>query len=269
MTASTGAGPFDRSVDEPAAPGDVFLGLGVFLLAILSSLANLLPVSGGWTDPLRATLFVYPYVVVFIGLVAGWGLHFPRWSFPYLAYAVVCLAALSTGDRTPLGLPWWTPALVLVAILLLATRSARPLLSLGREVWRDWTQLSFAFYTLETTFASIALDETGRLYEFSGQMLMLLVLTAGALGYLRARTMERRFLYLVAGITAIWLIETVGSTFYWSRCWTAGQSPWQALLALLPVLAVMLAPILAPAGLGVLRNQARAVRSRGNAARPA
>ncbi len=238
-------------LDGPVSWREAFVGIGVFLTAIVAGALSLLPS----VDSLWPAVNVVTIVAVFAGLALGWRKGFPRWSVPYLAFAVVALATWSTPGLTPLGLPPWLPLALTAAGLLLITRSAWPLWSLARGFWRDWTLLAFALYTIETTYIGIAFDEIEPPYEAAGQTLLLALMALGALGYMRGRTTARRFASLVGVVAACGLIENLGSGLYWSR-YSGGGFTYdylQVAYSLPPTLTFLLAPLFLPALLGLAR----------------
>ena len=96
--------------------------------------------------PLALWCYVALYVIGVIGLGIGWVKGFPRWSYPYAG--LVLFIKGWWGDRDNLsgwlfiGLASTLLFWLMVGIVLLATRSLRPLGQFFKRIWRDWTLLS-------------------------------------------------------------------------------------------------------------------------------
>ncbi|MCP4426460.1 MAG: hypothetical protein GY803_18355 [Chloroflexi bacterium] len=152
-------------------------------------------------------------VILLIGLGIGWARRFPRWSYAYLGVAVIYSILLAdtatpgfrlfghTFGRELWGWRGWLPLLALTAVMLLITRSLRPLAHLIQGVRRDWTLLSFALYTaLAWLFLLVAYD--GKTWYDQTPYLPLnlflqaLALTGGAFFYMRGRRQWLRALAL-------------------------------------------------------------------------
>jgi hypothetical protein len=148
-----------------------------------------------------------------IGLGIGWARRFPRWSYAYLGVTVmssVLLADVSTSGLRLFGYTFgreawswrgWLPLLALTAIMLLLTRSFRPLGQLIQNIRRDWTLLSFALYAaLAQLFLVVAYDNKSwygeTLYLPLNLFLQMLVFIGGAYIYMRGQRQWLRTLAL-------------------------------------------------------------------------
>ena len=201
------------------------------------------------------------YLGLLGGLVVGWVRGFPRWSYAYLL-SVPLIGLLSGAIRlSPDELLGWRaliPLGVAAASALLLTRSLRPLRRLVQGVRADWTQLSFALYSLMPILVRIAFDEVADRFELPFMVATNLVLIGGALAYVRSATPRRRALVLVDGLALAWMATAVGTAVYWhGRMVGRGTRPlhW-AIGARPPLIAlfVLVALLLAPALLGVVRR---------------
>jgi hypothetical protein len=201
------------------------------------------------------------YLGLLGGLVIGWVRGFPRWSYAYLlSVPLIGLlsGAISLGPGVRLGWRALIPLGVAAATALLLTRSLRPLRRLVKGVWADWTQLSFALYSLMPTLVWIAFDEVADRFELPFMVALNLVLIGGALAYVRSATPRRRVMVLVDALALAWMATAVGTAVYWHRRmvgqgtrpldWAIGVRP--ALIALFVLIALLLAPAL----LGVVRR---------------
>ncbi len=168
----------------------------------------------GWTTfwPLAVG-----YLVLLFGLGAGWVKGFPRWSYPYLG-SVLILTVYWTDVSTPgvtllghtfrrselWGWRAWIPFSAMAAMALLLTRSPRPLLRLFTGIWQDWTLLSFMLYGLMPWAVWVSYDEVNSSCWFPSMMAAMLLLTAGALVYMRQNRTAGRLLALLGGLGLAW-----------------------------------------------------------------
>ena len=101
------------------------------------------------------------YLILLIGLGAGWGRGFPRWAFGYISLAYVAMlwwmdlaaphlgtlgVVLSNNWSERLGWRALIPFGVMMLIALVWTRSLRPLRRLVVGLWEDWTRVSLVLY---------------------------------------------------------------------------------------------------------------------------
>jgi len=102
--------------------------------------------------PIGFWCYLVLYIIGVIGLGIGWVKGFPRWSYPYAG--LVLFIRGWWGDRD--NLSSWSfigPAStilfwVMLVIVLLVTRSLRPLGQFFKRIWHDWTLLSFGLYSI-------------------------------------------------------------------------------------------------------------------------
>lgn len=130
-----------------------------------------------------------------IGLGIGWAQRFPRWSYAYLGVAVM----------NSWGWRGWLPLLALTAVMLLLTRSLRPLRQLFVGMWQDWTRLSFVLYgALTCLILVVSYDNKGwydnTLFLPLNLFLLTLVLAGGAFFYMWCQRPWRRVVALQLAI---------------------------------------------------------------------
>jgi len=161
-----------------------------------------------------------------IGLGIGWARRFPRWSYAYLGVTVmssVLLADVSTQGfrlfgytfgREQWGWRGWLPLLTLTAVMLLITRSLRPLRQLFVGMWQDWTRLSFVLYgALTWLILGVSYDN---------------------------KTWYDNTLFLPLNLFLLTFVISGGAFFF---MW--GRRPWQRVVAL--QLAIILYPLVSAA----------------------
>ena len=240
-----------------------------FLVAGLWAVSNALPASlvGGWWRYLWIWLLLAGYLGALMGFVLGWVKGFPRWSYGY----VLCfplwswdLGALRISRHAYLGWGSVVPLGVAALVALGISRSFRPLLRLIKGVLEDWTQLSFALYSMATWLLWVAFDEVRDDYELPFAIAVNAILIAGALVYIRVAGRWRRALSLIAGLGAAWVVMAVGTAFYWhGRTVGLGREPLNGFVEAgrtVSVLPIAVALLLAPALLSLLCRFVRSGR---------
>ena len=200
-------------------------------------------------------------------LGVGWVEGFPRWSYPY-GGLVLAFTSLVVADRLDLWIIFnryarWIPLLVMAAIALLLGRLWRPLRSLYKGVWHDWSRLSFGLYGILPLALMIVLDEVHG--EEPYVAVLGVILAIGALAYMRSSRTWQRALTLLLGMTLAWTAATVYLAIYWhgrQEFWMRqpgnGYETARGMLVALGVLVVLL---LAPALLGLLRHSIQSIRA--------
>ena len=169
------------------------------------------------------------HAILIVGLGIGWALSFPRWSYAYLGVVLMTSNWLTGVATTGLHLfgytfsqeQWgwrgWVPLLVLMVVMLLITRSLRPLTQLFQGIQYDWTRLSFAFY------AALA-------------WLLLLITYDG-------KTWYNQTLYLPLNLLLLTLTVAGGAFFYMcnQRLWSRALALQAALILYMPISALVTA----------------------------
>ena len=147
----------------------------------------------------------------------------------------------------------------MVGIVLLATRSLRPLGQFFKRIWRDWTLLSFVLYSLmPLVLLNVAFDFVTGNYPLPYPVVSSFVLAGIALVYLRSSRMAQRAFALLAGMTLCWAIATVEVAIYLYRASKLPAWYWAGdIQEMLSYWGVLMALILAPALLGLFRRSVR------------
>lgn len=233
-------------------------GLGMTLYEILPRRLVVGPI-GFWC-------YVALYVIGVIGLGVGWVKGFPRWSYPYAGLVLFIRGWWSDRDNLS-GWFFIGPAStilfwVMMGIALLATRSLRPLGQFFKRIWHDWTLLSFGLYSIvPLVLLNVAFDFVTGNYPLPYPVASSFVLAGVALAYLRSSRMAQRAFALLAGMTLCWAVATVEVAIYLDK---APKLPgyWAGdIREMLSYWGVLMALILAPALLGLLRRSVKSIRA--------
>ena len=180
-------------------------------------MSSLLPAQSVLVNGVAIILLVVLGILLLIGLVKG----LPRWSLPYLGFALTILSvsgfsalldirSLHLYDRlAPLGDVmfeggWWFGLLLVMTLLVAATRT----LSAFQRFRNDWTLLCFIPYggvpfALMITFDAYTGDEPFMFFAF-------LVLVVGAWLYLHNKHEWKRFGALFGAMTLAIFIAAAG-----------------------------------------------------------
>jgi len=203
----------DREQDEPdawvgsrASWGEALMGALPFLLFGLAHFLIAIHLLGKPTDMGSRPWLLYGsglLLLIAIGLAIGGIKGYPRWSYAYLGMAVFLSSNYSNGTFYGVAYGWrfWVPLVVAILLPLLATRSLRPLARLIQGAWNDWTRLSFALYAVLLPLYTILFFEVKwGTDELSGLAIDTLLLAAGAVAFLRSRTIWGRVVTLQAAM---------------------------------------------------------------------
>lgn len=264
----------DPAPEAPAAWGLALLAAAPLLFTGLGLALSELPA----LEPWRRWLQFGPYLLVLLGLVVAWVRGFPRWSYPYAGYALaftLYMSSVSTPGLTLLGHtfrrrePWgwraWLPLGAALLAGLLLTRSLRPAARFVTGAWCDWTRFSFALYGPLPLVMWLLFDEVHPPYPAPYLALSALFLAAGAVAYMRSTTPLKRALSLLAGLTATWLVCTVGLAAYWhGRQVSRMATPfhwWGTAVPMAFAWAVVALVMLAPVMLALLQRGVRRRRT--------
>jgi hypothetical protein len=165
----------------------------------------------------------------------GWARGFPRWSYPYIGASLIFSLYMSNafspllvmigrqfglGDLIgmiaciPMSLSF-APLFITVAIAHARTRPANPIEKLFSDIRQDWTRLTFFLFGWAPLIAFIAFDEIANSYEYPFQLLLILIMAATSLAYLRSKSQRGRVLSLLVGIVVFSGIVTYGPINYW------------------------------------------------------
>ena len=193
------------------------------------------------------------YFVCALGLLFGALKGFPRWSFSYLGMCLYFGWSYSNGSYYGVHYDsWaWLPLFAAIILGLLLTRSLQLLARLLQGAWNDWTRLSFALYAFAAPMATVIFfDMDWGAFQLYGLFFDTVLLAAGAVAFLRSRTIWGRVLSLQTAVLILvfdWLLGV------WSR---AGY--WGAFLFII----IYFGFLLLPAVIGLLRRGVDALSSR-------
>jgi len=257
-------------VGRPDAWGEALLGALPFLLYGLTYLLEGFTELGGH-HPLALTLLdkslnrpaivltpqMGVHIVTALGLLFGVWKGFPRWSYAYLGMTI--FFGWSYNNQNYYGVfynPWaWFPLFTAILLGLLLTRSLQPLAQLFKGAWNDWTRLSFTLYafTSPLVIGSIFDLDWGP-SQLYGLIFITFVMAAGAVTFLRSRTIWGR----VLSLQAVVLILVVLGMRYPSFVEDLLALHWRAFQFML----IYFGWLLMPALIGVLRRGMDALSSR-------
>lgn len=154
-------------------------------------------------------------LLLLVGLGIGWARSFPRWSYAYLGAAFVSSSGMASSVTYGFALfgytfgaeQWgwrgWAPILLLIVLMLLLTRSLRPLARMLEGMKRDWTLLSFTLYAM-MSWLNLGMNYDNKswydqtLYLPLGLLLVTLLFAGGAYLYMIAHRQWPRALALQA-----------------------------------------------------------------------
>jgi hypothetical protein len=232
-----------------------------------------------WLGYVAFWLFIGGYLALLVGFGVSWVKGFPRWSYPYVGYVLVFtlyfmrvatpglrIFNYSFGSNDLWGWRAWIPFLVIAVIVLLLTRSVRPLFRLGTGIWQDWTRLSFGLYGIMPLVVVMSFDEVNKGYQLPFMLVLTLVLAGGALAYMRSARTWQRALALLIGLILSWAVTTVGTAIYWDgrlEPWMRGEPDrWYEIVGRSAIAGtVLVALMFTPALLGLLRRSIRFIRA--------
>jgi hypothetical protein len=198
---------------------------------------------------------MYWYLIVhtalLIGLGIGWAANFPRWVYAYLSGTLMMSTWLTntmtyglelfgyTFGREQWGWRAWIPLMALSIVMLLFTRSLRPLAQLFRGIWRDWTRLSFGLYGACTLMILAVTYDCKTWYNNTAYLpvdlfLLALVFVGGAFFYMRFRRPWQRVLALQLAFILHLLVPSDGQVEF--------RLPRHIVVFLVFLLALMVVP---------------------------
>jgi hypothetical protein len=197
------------------------------------------------------------YFVSILGLLFSMLKGFPRWSYSFLGMSFYFGWYYSNGSfyGAVYGLWAWLPLVVAIFLGLLFTRSLKSLNQLLHGIWNDWTRPSFTLYAFTSPLVMIVFFDmdwgTSQLY---GLLFDTVLFAAGAIAFLRSRTLWSR----VLSLQAVVLILVIKGLHYPSFVEDLLALRWQAFLFILIYFGWLLMPVV----IGLLRWGVDAVSSR-------
>lgn len=218
---------------EPGSWRETLAALAPFLLGVFSASLAYLRLNSfdpQWAEAAIALSMMGSLgALIVIGLVRG----FPRWFLPYLGVALSFLSVyVVAGPASRLinvfavpTEPWlfrqvlhegvfWTGLLVTGLLVVVATRTLRPLRPFYWRLRRDWTLLSFILYGATLFALLLTFDDyqNEELYKIAA----LLFLAAGAWFYLQSAHSRQRLLALFVGLTLAMAVAAAGKAILYS-----------------------------------------------------
>lgn len=185
---------------SPSTRWQALLGILPFLAFGISSLIG--KVEHHYLfNPNVAEMAVYGLALV--GLLIGWIRDFPLWSYSYLGWSLVL--AWSNTNISIYGVRWdyqvWIPLGITVLAALIRTRSTQPLKKLFKDVWLDWTRLTFGLFAFGA-FVSLIFDENHNPYLLLWIALTTIIIATGVWLFLRSSNLIGRVLSIVVSFIA-------------------------------------------------------------------
>jgi hypothetical protein len=255
-----------QNVEMPTPWREVLAGVIPFFIGGMYLIAGEIPHE--WTalensnlgqivDTWRAVSLWALILVPPVAFAIAWIKSFPRWSYPFISLGTLIalyIMIASTPGLSFFGYPtfgremWgWRalmPFMLATLVALLISRSVAPLVTLIRQVFEDWTLMTYSLFGMLPLFVSIAFDEMDRLYSLYFMVFLALVMLVFCVVYLRSRSQQMRVLALVLGVGLVMLTTSVGTKLYWS------DGRWLDLLTMIPGTIVFMLVFFSP---GILR----------------
>jgi hypothetical protein len=199
------------------------------------------------------TLPIAVYIVCVLVLLFGILKGFPRWSYAYLGMSIYFGWYYSNGRYYGVvyGLWAWVPLFAAIILGLLLNRSLKPLPRLFQGAWNDWTRLTFTLYAFALPVDTIVFfDGDWGVLQLYGLVFDSVLLAAGAVVFLRSRTIWGRVLSLLAAFLILFLVG-------FREGWMGGHF-WPMVSATL----LYMGFLLLPGVIGLLRGGVNALTSR-------
>jgi hypothetical protein len=185
-------------------------------------------VQGALGNPLIWIFIFLLYALPLVGILKAWEWGFPRWSPPYLGLALVGVVLLRPLMFNPLFqdvIPMLTLRLSVLLLLVFFLIGAARLVRRGREgklptSELDWTSYLYGAQVWMPFIVMVKMDEIPVTAKAPLVLLCGVILLAGALMYLRARSRWMCVSGLVASIALTWWCADYLAGWYW------GAHPW-------------------------------------------
>jgi hypothetical protein len=160
---------------------------------------------------------------------------------------------------------WLLPIIVAVAAAL-ATRSLHPFRQFLERIWQDWTLVTFAFYGTLPLLMWWSIDETHGIYPVIHLLATTMLLSAGAVAYMRSTGLQQRGVFLLVSVVFSSILALTGSALYWDghvEPWMSQAPPrwYNAFASGLVLLPVGLALFFSPALIGISRRIVEGMRA--------
>jgi hypothetical protein len=198
------------------------------------------------------------YGLILVGLLIGWIRDFPLWSYSYLGWSL--LLAWSNTNISVYGVRWgyqiWIPLGITALVALIWTRSLQPLKKLFKDIWLDWTRLTFGLFTFGA-FLSLIFDENHNPYLLLWMGLTILIIATGVWLFLRSSTLRARVLSISISFFVSFIPLTISYlTWDWRSYYGLPQSDfWYDNLGVSPIgIVFWLLLLFCPALIGLIQR---------------
>jgi hypothetical protein len=239
--------------NSPAPWGEILLALVPFLILpvfiIIFLIFSRIRPNSPENEAIGTVYLLLVYGIELVLLAISVAKGFPRWSlphWPFMMLVTIFLPGPLMGNGVKAGWLIWLLFLSLVIVAILAPGPRRSLLRLVADSGRDWTLLSFAFYGILPLWTLFAYDEVHNTEPFIATWM--LILAAGALLYMRSKTVLQRGLSLLAGFLLNWSLAALHLALYWDgrgEPWPSGvEVAWGAVVAGVILLVLLFIPLL-------------------------
>jgi hypothetical protein len=233
--------------------GLAYLLEGVVELSGYDRLAFELQVGSLNRPTITLTLEMGVHFICALGLLFGVLKGFPRWSYAYLGMSLYFCWSYNNQFYFGVFHKWWAwlPSFAAIVLGLLLTRSLQPLARLLQGAWNDWTRLSFALYAFAVPMYTVFFfDDDWGAFQLYGLFFDTVLLAAGAVAFLRSRTIWSRVLSLLA-VVLILVVKGTLAGWFDGRYWPAFQ-----------FIIMSFCFLLLPAVIGLLRRSVNALSPR-------
>lgn len=161
--------------------------------------------------------------MVLVGTIAGWLSNFPRWSYPYTAFALFFFLVYAIGrDSEESAWENFTfkalilgPVLLIFLVTWLFVRQSHPLGRWCENIRGDWTIFPFFIYSLLAIVINGVLTDIRSVYGLPFLIASALLAIVGGISYILIPNSSKRTLVLAVSATLVWLILAVGSATFW------------------------------------------------------
>jgi hypothetical protein len=215
------------------------------------------------------------YLILLVGLGAGWVKGFPRWAYGYISLAYVAMlwwmdlaapqlqslgVSISNDWHERLGWRALIPVGLMAVTALVWTRSLHPLRQLVTGVWEDWTRLSLVLYGFFVWLMLVIGSDSFHHPLLNVSMLVsTCILALGAGAYARVGGTWRGVAVLLLALFASgWIggLITSGGTSTVPSSSSLKQLPWYVeALRIIVVMSAWVSVMYAPGLLGLIRRR--------------
>ena len=215
----------------PASRTEILAGVGLFLFLGLFLIFMELPYQWGWIErngALGSYIFAMQVILPVTGYCVGWVKGYPRGSYPYVGvFFLISLYLMNASTpgisffgyeifgRELWGWRSWIPLLIATVVVLIISRSFRPVKRFFTNGWEDWTLFTFCMFGWIPLLVLVGFDEIDNHYTIYFTISLNIVTLLSAYVYMRGTRMWQRALALGIGIVITVAVASLGSTLYW------------------------------------------------------